>query len=375
MRRTERIKRKNKPITPIKKSKQQQKAQPQVSIKKAKRGGIYDTQYKKLLLIPFAILLIAIISIGAKFATTGDFINRGVSLKGGLLITIPAEDIDTEALAQTLRAEYPNQDIETRSLEEAGNQVAVSVTTDITPELEEEINEFISATAEATGVSRNQFSIETIGSSLGASFFAQTSKALFIAFLFMGLVVFLYFGEEQKIKVIASIATAIAGIMMYNSASAMNIIAILIGIGIIGIYAKYSIPSVAVILAAFSDIVVTLAVVNIIGMKISTAGIAAFLMLIGYSVDTDILLSTRVLKRTGGTVYDRIISALKTGLTMNFTTMAAVIIALIVAESPVIKQIMTILFIGLIADMINTWLQNTGILRWYLEKKEKEAQR
>ncbi len=34
-----------------------------------------------------------------------------------------------------------------------------------------------------------------------------------------------------------------------------------------------------------------------------------------------------------------------------------------------IIQIMTILLVGLIVDMINTWLQNVGILRWHLEKK------
>jgi preprotein translocase subunit SecF len=64
-------------------------------------------------------------------------------------------------------------------------------------------------------------------------------------------------------------------------------------------------PSLAVILEAFSDIIVTLAIFNLTGIKLSTAGIAAFLMLIGYSVDTDILLSTRVLKRKDGTVMER----------------------------------------------------------------------
>ena len=42
------------------------------------------------------------------------------------------------------------------------------------------------------------------------------------------------------------------------------------------------IPSIAVIFAAFADIVMTLALVNYLGIKLSTAGIEAFLMLIGY---------------------------------------------------------------------------------------------
>ena len=40
-----------------------------------------------------------------------------------------------------------------------------------------------------------------------------------------------------------------------------------------------------------------LALIDFLGIEISAAGIAAFLMLIGYSVDTDILLTSRALKR------------------------------------------------------------------------------
>lgn len=150
-------------------------------------------------------------------------------------------------------------------------------------------------------------------------------------------------------------------------------IAILIAFVFMGVvvflYFKTIVPSTAVILAAFSDMVITLAIVNILGIKLSTASIAAFLMLIGYSVDTDILLSTRVLKRKGGDVISRVYSAMKTGLTMNATTLAAVVTALVLTQSEVIRQIMIILLIGLFVDMINTWIQNVGIIRLYLEKK------
>ena len=72
------------------------------------------------------------------------------------------------------------------------------------------------------------------------------------------------------------------------------------------------VPSIAVIFAAFADIVMPLALIDFIGLRVSTAGIAAFLMLIGYSVDTDILLTTRALKKHEGTVNERIYGAFKT---------------------------------------------------------------
>ena len=95
-------------------------------------------------------------------------------------------------------------------------------------------------------------------------------------------------------------------------------------------------------------------------------------MLIGYSIDTDMLLTSRVLKRKEGTEIEKIIGAVKTGLTMTITTIAAVVVSLIFIESEIVKQIMLILLIGLFVDMIMTWIQNVGILRLYLEHQRKK---
>ena len=71
------------------------------------------------------------------------------------------------------------------------------------------------------------------------------------------------------------------------------------------------IPSIAVVYAAFMDIVIPVAITLLFNIKISAAGISALLMLIGYSIDTDILLTTRVLKRKEGRIWERMISSKK----------------------------------------------------------------
>ena len=283
----------------------------------------YDKNYKKLLIIPFLMLILAIGQILVQTAITGDFINKGVSLKGGLTVSIYKIG-DIIELEDYLNDQFPRADISVRALSSAGSQIGI-----IIEAADVEADELIDSIESKLGkLDKDKYSIEVMGSSLGASFFKETFIAVVIAFLFMGIVVFLYF--------------------------------------------RIPTPSIAVILAAFSDIIVTLAIVNVIGMRISTAGIAAFLMLIGYSVDTDILLSTRVLKRKSGTILDGILSAMKTGLTMSTTTLIAILVALIFAQSIILKQIMVILLIGLLVDLPNTWIQNAGILRWYLERKKNE---
>jgi preprotein translocase subunit SecF len=281
----------------------------------------YEKNHKKLLFIPLTILFLSLIFIGCKYATTGDFVEKGVSLAGGITVTIPSGEVDVAELRTYLAEVFPNSDITVRTLSNLGEISAVEVSaSDLGSK------EMLSILKARFG--ELDYSVEEMGSSLGSSFFRETFIAILFAFLFMAGVVFFYFREP--------------------------------------------VPSMAIVLSAFSNMVVTLAVINLIGIKLSTAGVAAFLMLIGYSVDTNILLSTKVLKRKGGRIIERIISGMKTGLLMTLTTFTAVLIAFIFSQSEALSQIMLILMIGLLMDVLNTWIQNAGILRIYLEKKGKK---
>lgn len=288
-----------------------------------KAVDFYDKHYLRILIFPALMLLLAIGVILFHYAKTGNFIETDVSLKGGITLTLLNEpNLGNAELNEFLLREFPKADITVRTLSEAGRQKGLIVdATDISQdELVAGIKEKIPS------LTRDDYTAEVIGSSLGASFFRETIYAVLIAFLFMAVVVFLYF--------------------------------------------KIPVPSLAVVLAAFSDMVCTWAVMVLFDIKLSTAGVAALLMLIGYSVDTDILLTSRVLKRKDQSILDATLGAMRTGMTMSIAAIASVLVAYFFTSSHVIKQIMIILFIGLIFDILNTWLQNAAILRWYLERKE-----
>jgi preprotein translocase subunit SecF len=338
--------------------------------------NFYDKQYKKLMIFPILLLVISILLIGIQTATTGTFINKDVSLKGGVTLTITKDiQVDIAQLEQSIQSQFTNNDISVRSIKTGDLEGAVIIS-DMDGTDKEQLDSFISSIQSSIGseLTEKDYSIEVMGSSLGASFFKETLKAIYISFLFMGIVVFWYFGQDIKFKIIGTVLSIIAGFLMFSGSASIvkDGVAYAIGLLLILIYLKSSIPSFMVIFNVFSDIIVTLAIVNIIGIKISTAGIAAFLMIIGYSVDTNILLSTKLIKSKKGELMDRLFGAMKTGLTMSLTTSAAVIVALIFQQSGVMGQIMTILLIGLIVDMIYTWIQNAGILRFYIERKDRQ---
>jgi len=294
----------------------------------------YDKKYKLLLIIPFLLLFLAIVQIAYQINTTGDFIKKDVSLKGGVTITVPYDKpFDSVMLQNEISGQFPGHEVVVRTLKSTGTTIGLIIEADIDGNNKADIQKLLDSigTSLKTDISKTNYGLEIIGSTLGASFFRESLIAIGVAFAFMALVVFLYF--------------------------------------------RTFIPSLAVVLAGFSDMVIALAIVNLMGVRIGTAGIAAFLMVIGYSVDTDILLTVRVLKRKEGTVMDRVMSSLKTGMTETMTAMVAVIVAMIVTKSDIIFQIMLILLMGLFADIFNTWIQNVGILRLYLERKEKKGMR
>jgi len=56
---------------------------------------------------------------------------------------------------------------------------------------------------------------------------------------------------------------------------------------------------------------------------------------------------------------------------MTLTTVTAIVVAYLFSQSAALSQIMLILIIGLLMDVLNTWVQNAGILRLYLERRTK----
>ncbi|GGL27750.1 preprotein translocase subunit SecF [Halarchaeum grantii] len=127
------------------------------------------------------------------------------------------------------------------------------------------------------------------------------------------------------------------------------------------------VPSAAVVLSAFGDIVVPLALMNVFGIQLSLGTVAALLMLIGYSVDSDILLTNHVLRRSGS-FYESVHRAMKTGVTMTVTSIAAMTVMSLVAflfGIDLLTSIGLVLVFGLVTDLVNTYMLNLSLLRWY----------
>ena len=328
-------------------------------------ADIYASKhYKSLLIIPIVILIFSLF-----YATQIKF---GIEFIGGSLITGPIDkDIDVIQLKGDILSKHDLLDLDVRqtgselargiyiqysgesslldaqkAFENGDYDTVITISKTFTEEVnasgnqselasayfsrarENFKNNLIKDISGYTGTLIPDFSIREIGPSLGTLFWEQGKNAILMAFSSITILVFLFF---RKIMI-----------------------------------------SLAVVQAAFFDVAVAMGFMAFMNVPLSLITIAPLLMLIGYSVDSDIMLTDRIIKRKEGTIYERANGAFKTGITMTGTTIGAIFSLYVISTLTGIETlsiIALILLIGLFADLISTWITNITLVLWTAERK------
>lgn len=159
-----------------------------------------------------------------------------------------------------------------------------------------------------------------------------------------------------------------------RSSLKVGIVALILLSFVIFLFFREVIPSALIIFAAGFDMMVALAGMSLIGLPLSLTTIPTLLMLIGYSVDTDILLTTKILKNKKGNLYEIANKSMKTGMTMTITTLITVIVMLVISyfvQMTIILEIATVLSFGLVGDIVATWFFNAPAHISYVQRKNK----
>ena len=270
---------------------------------------------RQLVLVPLAVLALAIVVIGGWYVVTGAPATPGLEFTGGVELRVVDDGEDVRGQIETAFDRQPDaiQSIPADDVYVVTFRATEGDPEDLAGRLDDQA---AAANLETTG-------IDQVSPNFAADTVRTAIFGLALAFLGMSVLVFALF--------------------------------------------RTVVPSVAVVASAFSDLVIPVAAMNLLGIEMTLGIVAALLMIIGYSVDSDILLNNSVLRRTGG-FYESVSRAMRTGVTMTITSMAAMIVMAIVATLfgiDLLRDIGIILAVGLCADLMNTYLLNVALLRWY----------
>ncbi|MGB8218073.1 MAG: protein translocase subunit SecF [Candidatus Methanoperedens sp.] len=295
---------------------------------KAIESYVKNFNFKQMLIFPVILLLLSLSILAYTTYKTGSPLELGLEFKGGTAIIF--DSLKTPDQLKEEFANYPGVEVRQYSV---GDRKIM----EFSP-MDASLKDALIAKVKSESTNPDTVEISDMGEQFSKSLQGQAVRAIVISFVFMAIVIFI-------------------------------------------IYRTF-VPSVAVVISAFADITFAAAMTDVFGIFLSLGTVAALLMLIGYSVDTDILLTTRLLKRKGE-LNDKIKDAMVTGLTMTLTALAALIAMFFVSSGlitsftriDIIRDISVVLIFGLIADIINTWMTNVGILRWYIEKGTRKMEK
>ena len=271
---------------------------------------------RQLAAVPLAVLAVALLVLTGSFLVTGTPVQLGMDFAGGSELTVQTTSSEEE-IANAFDEEP--ESVQAVTAPDTDNQYIVQFTSTDLSSLTEQAEQNLEQDGDAD--------IVQLESTVSESFGSQTQQTallgIAVAFLGMSVLAFLLF--------------------------------------------RTFVPSIAIVASAFSDIVIPLAFMAITGISLSLGTVAALLMLIGYSVDSDILLNNQILRRQGD-FYESTLQATRTGVTMTVTSMAAMLVMGISAwlfGVELLASIGIILFVGLAADLMNTYMLNLSLLRWY----------
>jgi len=318
-------------------------------------------------------------------------LEKGIDLQGGTLIIVRADtEIPKDSLEAYLNSEFDLSDLQVNTISSPtggfgatiqfseNEQIAAAKNAAISARDSLQTNESAARASALEAINIAGNFVETPNTAnLSAKELANLAQelvneaeAVLLQSLIEGIKQQYNLGENARFQQ-RSIGPVL-GESFYQNAITVSIAALILVTIVIFLFFRKIIPSVAVMLAAAFDIIAALGFMAFFEIPLSLATIPALLMLVGYSIDTNIMLTTRLIKRGEGSLLERSNQALITGLTMTLTTSAALLAMVFFAyyaQITVIFNIAIVLFFGLLGDIVSTWLMNAPILLWYLKRK------
>jgi len=286
--------------------------------------GLYEHHYKKLMLIPIALLIFFSGVLVYHKVTTGSFFSKDISLAGGTSITYYTGQ-PVSGVAEWLANAWG----EDASYVEITNPLGGFKGYDFSVSRELNVTDVAVKLSELVGhpVSESEFSMGYQGASIANDFFQSSIIIIMVSFLMMGLVILYYF--------------------------------------------RSVVPALSITLSTIADVVVVVGMLNLLGVSLSVASIGALLMLVGLSTDSDILLATNIIKNKDAGMIDRLKKSLLTALTISLSAITVSVVMLVLSNIDLIRSIALILMIGSISDLLNTFILSAGLQRMYREWKSK----
>jgi len=355
--------------------------------------NVFKGDYRRLLIPPLILILISLYFIPQ--------IKMGVDFQGGTLVTLTLKG---PANADTLKGDLAGEGLDTdvkvfqtttgykAEIEVPQSQKLVeadALKSDFNARLPEvsslevralqngsQMNEYIAKRAELVNVSDRMFAIAGMSrSQFNISGAIEEQKAFTSAYakVYSDYQTSISIPIEKHIQydsISVQTVSPLLSTQFISKAVGVVVLSALLSTAFVFLFFRTFVPSLAVLTGALSDVLIAMGAMGLFGIPFTLPSFAALLMLIGFSLDTDILLAMRLLKRKGDS-RELAFGAMKTGLTMSATAMVAfgaLFLLAMLTRIPTYYEISAVALAGLVGDTFATWGIDAVMLLWHVER-------
>ncbi len=355
--------------------------------------NIYKGEYRLLLVFPLALVVAAVLLLPG--------LKLGVDFRGGTLITMQALNspdadlMESELLAagfdadvrvyegelgRTAEVEVSQTDQMVRA-EALKREFAAQIEKVAFLEAESNVNESVAAEymgerAKLDGMADEMFALG--GLNAGASAYSNLNRLqdrfneayMRVSDLQLERVMKIV---DRHIEYTSRSATTVSPALsehFLEKAGMVVLMSAALSVVMVFLFFRTLVPSIAVITGAFCDLIIALGAMSLFGIPLTLPSFAALLMLVGYSLDTDVLLTMRMMKRRGNP-RDNAFDAMKTGMTMSMTAIVAFFVLFVVSMITHVStyyEISAVALAGLVGDIFATWCLNAVMMIYYKER-------
>jgi len=352
-------------------------------------NNFYSGDYKRYMLVPIALFFLFLFAI---IVYPG--VKQGIDLKGGTNIVIRAEKpLDAKLILPKFNSQFNLTDLQVGSISSPtgyGFYIQFSENRDLAKAsslLAQAKNSLASNPANAVLLAQQSITesskfapFQSTPNQSPQEAIAAAEQALIKAEeqfdIKMQVIIFKTYGLGKDIKMQKTVIGPTLSQTFYSTGLYVMLLGIILLSLVIFVYFRETMTSLTVIGASMFNIIGALAFMAVLSVPVSLTTIPALLMLIGYSVDTEIVMSSRVLKRKEESPKQRMNESLLTILTMSATALSATGIMALLAyfsQIGVIFEISVVLFFGLVADVISSTMFNAPLILSHAEKEEQKA--
>jgi len=167
--------------------------------------------------------------------------------------------------------------------------------------------------------------------------------------------------------------SSLVGNLIFNQFLFFVILAMILAAFIIFISFRASKITLNIISTILFDVVGLLSILSITKYPIGANGFIGMLMILGFAIDNNVVLSTNIVKEKEKPFIERVRMSFRVGMLMEVIALYTLLLLYFIVPEPSVDEFAFVLSIAIILDLLYYLIGNIPLYKYFEAKKEQES--